>query len=271
MRWLFNPRLTNPARELLHNEPIASLEAQDLYEAVHAWALRGMGYGLGDHPATSGERGVLEVLAQRCERPVVFDVGANVGEWAAMVCDRFGDAAQIDCFEPSVTAFDKLAKRLAGRVHGFHLHGLSDAEATGVLYSDTPGSGMASVHDRRLEHFGREFGNSEPVMLRRLDDVCAELGVTRIDLLKLDVEGHELAVLRGAGDMLTSGAIRMIQWEMGGCNLDSRTSFQDFYYLLSPNYTLFRVVADGLAPIPQYREQLEVFICANFVAIWRER
>lgn len=256
---------------LLRSDPAPTADRQPYYEMLHAWALRGMGYGIGDHPATSGERGVLEVLARRCERPVVFDVGANVGDWAAMACERFGDAAQIDCFEPSVTAFDKLAKRLAGRAHGFHLHGLSDREESAALHTDALGSGMASVYRRRLDHFGRSFGDSVPVMLRRLDDVCAELSVTRIDLLKLDVEGHELAVLRGAGDMLTSGAIRMIQWEMGGCNLDSRTSLQDFWYLLHEHFDIFRIVSDGLAPITQYREQLEVFMCSNFVAIWRER
>jgi hypothetical protein len=157
---------------------------------------------------------------------------------------------------------------MLGRVELFPF-GLSDATREAPLHTDALGSGMASVHPRRLAHFGRSMDVEERASFRRLDDVCAELGVTRIDMLKLDVEGHELAVLRGAGDMLTSGAIGMIQFEVGGCMLDAKVSFQDLWYQLAPKYDLFRVCSDGLAPIPTYREADEIYICANVCAVWR--
>jgi hypothetical protein len=65
---------------------------------------------------------------------------------------------------------------------------------------------------------------------------------------------------------LSRGSIDFIQFEFGGANLDARTQWQDFFYLLQPNFSLFRVVNDGLWPIEQYRETDEIFTTVNFLA-----
>lgn len=85
--------------------------------------------------------------------------------------------------------------------------------------------------------------------------------------MKLDVEGHELAVLKGGKQMLDDGKIHVIQFEFGGCNIDSRTYFQDFFYLLSPGFRIYRIVKDGLFPIEEYSEDLEVFKTTNYLCI----
>jgi hypothetical protein len=120
-----------------------------------------------------------------------------------------------------------------------------------------------------LEHLGRAFHEVETVSLRRIDDICRELAIERVDLLKLDVEGHELAALEGARDLLERGAIWAIQFEFGGTNIDSRTFFRDFWQLLSPQYTIHRILWDGLLPIECYHERLETFLGANYLAIIR--
>ena len=67
---------------------------------------------------------------------------------------------------------------------------------------------------------------------------CATEGIEHIHFLKLDVEGHEVAVLRGAQGMLNRGAISMIQFEFGPANIYSRSYFYDFWSLLSDSYDL---------------------------------
>ena len=108
----------------------------------------------------------------------------------------------------------------------------------------------------------------EKVQVTTLDRVVEDRGIGHIDLLKIDVEGHELDVLRGAKETLEADRIDIVQFEFGGCNLDTRTNFQDFYYLLKEQYrfALFIVTPAGFEPIDTYRELYEQYVTTNFVA-----
>jgi len=145
--------------------------------------------------------------------------------------------------------------------------GFSDKNTTLTLYSNETGSGLASVYKRNLEHFDISMNIEETVKMRTIDSFCEENNIRRINFLKLDVEGNELNVLDGAKKMLESGNVDHIQFEFGGCNIDSRTYFQDFYYLLSDRYTIYRILKNGLFHIEKYKEIYECFITTNFLAI----
>lgn len=67
--------------------------------------------------------------------------------------------------------------------------------------------------------------------------------------------------------MINDKRIDAIQFEFGGCNIDSRTFFQDFFYLLKDNYKIYRVLKDGLLEMPIYKETYEIFITINYLAI----
>lgn len=240
------------------------------FDALHRLSLVGLNYGA-DHPSTSGELWALDRLARRWRgrRVVVADGGANVGDYAAAVLDRVHDVS-LHCFEPSPTARALLESRLAGddRVTT-HPYGLGAEEARVPMYADADASGIASVHRRRLEHHGLAHELQGEVRLRRLDDVCGEEGIERIDLLKLDVEGHELAALHGAERLLREDRLEVIQFEFGGAHIDSRVFFQDFFYLLEPQFRIYRLMRDGVTPVSSYRERDEVFITSNFLCVAR--
>jgi hypothetical protein len=101
----------------------------------------------------------------------------------------------------------------------------------------------------------------EKIILKKLDDYCAENGINEIHFLKMDIEGHEFKCLEGAKRMLNAG-----KFEFGGCNIDSRTFFQDFWYLLHDKYKIYRIVKNGLVLISSYNERLEIFKNINFFA-----
>ena len=100
-----------------------------------------------------------------------------------------------------------------------------------------------------------------------MDIFCQQYTIDSIDFLKLDGEGHELAVLKGGKQMFEEGRVGMVQFEVGGCNLDSKSFFREYYYFFSKDYDLYRILSDGLRPIRSYSERLEVFLSANYLAI----
>lgn len=256
-------------RALAKRRVLGRARLQTAFVFLHRVSLGGMNFGP-SRPAGTGELRVLDLVAARARTtpPVVFDVGANTGEYATAVLERLGERARLYCFEPSRHAFERLADAVAGRAEVLNF-ALGERNGSAELHFDVAGSPIASLFPRRMDHLGVAMDDRETVEVRRLDDFCRDNGIERIDLLKLDVEGNELNVLQGAGTLLEDGAIDVIQFEFGGSNVDSRTFFRDFYELLTPRYRIHRIVRDGLVPIDRYREEDEIFVTVNYVAIMR--
>jgi len=103
-----------------------------------------------------------------------------------------------------------------------------------------------------------------------IDEVVEREGIQSIDFMNMDVEGHELAVLRGAKKSLDAGIIKALSIEFGACNLNSRTFFYDFWDLLIPlGYRFYRITPGGtLLKVDEYYEDLEYFRAAtNYIAV----
>lgn len=249
---------------------VGKLSSQRLFEELHRLSLAGMNIGGGADFRSSGEEAALEYVRDHLALPgraVLFDIGANVGHYSLMLKRVFGRDAIIHAFEPSRLTYEKLLANVGGEASiQAHNFGVSDHPSEQLLYTDAEASGLASVYKRKLDHFDIHMDQSETVKFDTIDVFCTEHGVRHINFLKLDVEGHELKVLKGAIAMIEAGNIDYIQFEFGGCNIDSRTYFQDFFYLLKDKYRLFRIVKDGLQPIDRYAESQEVFITTNFLA-----
>ncbi len=244
---------------------------QSLFDQLHQVSLRGLNYGAWDF-RTSGELPVLAYVSDQLARrgvlaPILIDAGANVGAYAGELLAALPKLQQLHLFEPSASCQPTLQAKFAARPEvQIHALGLSDKVGLGLLHYDQAQSGLASVHPRGGAHLSFRLAQTETIGFTTLDQFCADHQLAHIHFLKLDVEGHELAVLKGAQDLLSRGSIDFIQFEFGGANLDARTQWQDFFYLLQPNFSLFRVVNDGLWPIEQYRETDEIFTTVNFLA-----
>lgn len=252
-------------------KPILELTArkkrfQGFYSMLYSLGLYGMNYGVSGNIQTNGEMKLLLQLKKRINgaQPVLFDVGANRGEYSDLLAEIFGEGARIFAFEPSTPTFNLLKKQLASpSVQAINL-GLSDQKQELKLFMNQELSSMASLYQRDLNTVSMD--HFEIVSLTTLDAFCEENGIEKIDFLKIDVEGHELKVLQGARRMLESRNIRFIQFEFGGCNIDSKVFLKDFWDLLRSNYSLYRIVSDGVYPLTTYHETLEVFTYTNFFA-----
>jgi FkbM family methyltransferase len=235
---------------------------QMLCERCARTALREMGIGTTNEMAVNGELAFARSLPRGS---TVFDVGAHAGAFASAVLEEV-PGASLHCFEPLPEPFRKL-QRVPGIVA--NNFALGDESRTATIYSDKPSSELSSLTRRRLDHFGIRFEHAAEIMVDTLDAYCLRNGVERIDLLKVDVEGHELAVLRGARRLFERGAIHRVLFEFGGTGIDSRVFLQDYYYFFTPmGMKLHRLLRDGsLHPIPQYEEFYEQFTYTNFVAL----
>lgn len=246
---------------------VGTIGSQEHYEKMLFDAIVGMNVCGSSDPSQNGERNALEYVKSKVLTGngdvTIFDVGANIGDYSQQLIEVFKDQAEILSFEPSEKTFASLSSR---GLNGATLHnfGFSDKVGEEILYSDQDLSGMASLYKRRLDHFGIDMGRTEKIKLDTIDNFCKSRGINKISFLKLDVEGNELKVLSGAAEMFKS--IQFIQFEFGGCNLDSRTYFQDFWYALKDNYKIYRIVKDGLFEIREYKEMYELFMMTNFLA-----
>ena len=86
--------------------------------------------------------------------------------------------------------------------------------------------------------------------------------------MKVDVEGHELEVFKGAQEMLAHKSIKRIQFEYGGCNIDSRVLLKDLFdFFQSYGYSLFKLFPHELRHVPRYDQRLENFQYQTWVVL----
>jgi len=229
-----------------------------------------MGVGAGSCVTTSGEVSVLNAIKRSESELIVFDVGSNRGQFLTMALEVLSCVPRhIHCFEPSKVAWASLCDTAAGS-EGVTLSNIGLGRETGerVLYSNAPGSGGASLSKRRLDHLGIWFSERETVCIDTLDNYCRSNGIAHIDLLKIDVEGHEMDVLDGAAELFRKNAIRFVMFEFGGCDIDTRAFVQDFWYFFSAyGMRMARITPGGFwFELSDYREIYEQFRTTNFVA-----
>jgi len=126
---------------------------------------------------------------------VVLDIGANIGCTAIF----FGAVARrVIAFEPSPTTFELLRVNVAeAGLRGVELHnfGLGAVPGSSELTFAPSNRAGGFVSDKTTASVGHV---TEPISIRRLDDVAPALSLDGIDLVKVDVEGFEQSVLQGA-------------------------------------------------------------------------
>jgi FkbM family methyltransferase len=139
------------------------------------------------------------------------DVGANVGYYTALAATQVaGGAGRVVAFEPSLYAFEKLKRWVEGNrlEHVTAVNaGLSDSSGKTKIYL---GIGSDNHTPTMVAH---ENANATEVSIVTLDAEAERLGLDRIDLIKIDVEGHEPKMLAGAKRLLKERRIRAVLCE----------------------------------------------------------
>jgi FkbM family methyltransferase len=214
----------------------------------------------------NGEGFVLETLARFAPAQIV-DAGANVGDWTRAAHARC-PGARITAFEISPATFEQLRARTAGLAGVTCVpSGLGERAGTVRLrhYAQAPALSTASQYPHGLPFVEIEA----PVMAGA--DWAAQAGVAHIELLKIDVEGMEDAVLRGFEPLLAQGAIDLVQFEYGRVNILSRFLLADFHaYFAERGYVVGKIHPDHV-DFRDYTLADEDFMGPNYLACRRDR
>lgn len=170
--------------------------------------------------------------------PVVFDVGAHVGE-TALYLRRFFPLSEIHAFE----FVPATARRLQANVQAWsnirvHIQALGDIRET----MQVPLQSYSKVNSLR---FAAEPTGPAPiaetltVAVTTLDSFCAAHGITRIDVLKIDAEGYDLKILQGAAELIAQGQIPFVFTEITFEAIDAQQQFDPLHrYLTGHGYHL---------------------------------
>ena len=221
------------------------------------------GKGFGAETVNREARFALKLLGKNPK--VVFDIGANEGMWTKAILDLF-PLTFVHAFEPQPLCSSGLKNYFRDHVNvNVHANAVSNETSTLSLFFDFAGSGLASLTRRNLDHVGINLSNSIEVSTITLDNFIEQRQIGQIDIIKIDVEGHEMNVFEGMKKILSGPTPPIIiQFEFGGCNIDTRTFFRDFYILFDNQYEIYRQTPIGHMRISKYREADECFRTTNF-------
>lgn len=180
---------------------------------------------------------------------IVFDVGAYIGTMTLLFSKLIGDKGQVYAFEASSPAFERLnVMCLTAGFSNIILNHMALAEEEGVrdfnVY-DNQHLSWSSLAQRPLDKYGIHVKpvETEKVTTTTIDSYCQKYGITKIDLLKIDVEGAEYQVLLGAREMLEKKRIRCCVFEFGQTTFDMHNDPNQFEaYLKEIGYSVRNVV-----------------------------
>lgn len=204
---------------------------------------------------------------------VVFDVGANVGQSAKKFVSWFPES-QIYCFEPVTSTFAELQRSFGAlnNVHCFQLaFGASKGRGKALLHGSSVSYSLLGNPDDACVSDDTRI---EDVDIETVSEFCRSREIERISFLKIDTEGYDLAVLKGAGDMLDRKRIDLIEVEAGMNPRNQRhVSFEELKrYLEDRGYLLFGIYDqkhERRAAMPYMRRSDPVFVSERVTEVNR--
>jgi FkbM family methyltransferase len=214
----------------------------------------------------NGELHLLRTLADHygAASTTVFDVGANVGDYASSVVATM-PRARVHCFEIVPATRDRLRRRLSALpqcvVAGC---GLSNA----VKCLDIGSRHEFDTDARLISPLLERFSMVASCDVTTGDEYLQAHDIFGIHLLKIDTEGHDMSVMEGFAGAIRAGRVAVIQFEYGTTWIPYRKFLHDAYSLLSPaGYCLGRLYPHGVDFKPYNRVRDDHFRMGNYVAV----
>jgi len=224
-----------------------------------------------------------EMLVQRCvveawlrggvrkNRLVIFDVGANVGDWSSALLSLLTDsttreAVDLYVFEPVPSTFEFLRNRLGTQNPVLHYEqvALSSENGEGVIYVSGQNAGTNSLHV--ASQWGD--GMQHAIVRATATDFFKTNKIQEVHLLKSDTEGHDMEVIQGALQLLADEKIAVLQFEYNHRWVYARKFLRDAFTAVEKlPYKLAKLQPDHLLIFTEWHAELEKFFEGNYALI----
>jgi FkbM family methyltransferase len=221
----------------------------------------------GSDLASNGERFIIDRL-RRADFGLAIDAGAHTGDWSLHALSAWPTCRVIHAFEVAPRTFDELADaRMRSRDRArlnVYLQGLSDSAGKQTMYYFPEEPQLTCDIPR---HEARKSVPFEAT-LTTLDAFCSENGIDAVDFLKIDVEGAEYRVLKGADRILQRTSC--VQFEYGPFSIQTRFLLQDYFALLSDHFWMGKVYPTYIS-FGDYDWRDENFRFCNYLCVSKTR
>lgn len=192
------------------------------------------------------------------------DVGANIGDWTDLVLKNSPHIKSALLFEPADSAFEKLYNRFQDAQFVKVIKQPVSEQPGEMSFFEEPDAGKTSS---LVKGYSNPSAFEKKLIVTTIDDEAKKYALPIINLLKIDAEGYDFYVMRGATELLANQRIEVIQfeyndsWVLSGCTLYAAMKFLESFA-----YQVFLLKANGLYRL-NYELYGEFFHYANFVAI----
>lgn len=239
---------------------------------LYLLSLRGLGILNSQNDYLTGEKIWINKYLKGKMKPLILDVGANVGNYSKMILSA-NHHAKILAFEPHPITFKKLISNINSANFQAFNFGASHSKGKIKLYDyeSNNGSQHASIFVNVIKDIHKKQAISLEVEIIQLDDFLTEKNIFEVDLLKIDTEGNEYNVLVGLKSFITERKIKAIHFEFNEMNIISKSTFKDFWDILS-DYNFYRLLPGGaLLQIKNYSPLgTEIYAFQNIIAILKK-
>ncbi len=231
--------------------------------------------------ATNGER-----MIQRCvinawrkkvikdSQLVVFDVGANIGEWSYQLLDDLLKSNELQfldiyLFEPVPSTAEKLIQRLNkfGDLLRFEQLVLSSTDGIDQFYinCNNENAGTNSLYQQGIDSY------TINVLKNTASTFCAANKINKIHLFKCDTEGHDMEVIRGAIPLIAEEKIDVFQFEYNYRWIYSKNFLRDVFSIIEKlPYKIAKIQSEYIILLPEWHFELDKFFEGNYLLVHKD-
>ena len=209
---------------------------------------------------------IKEFFSKKNKSAIVFDIGANVGEWSKNV-SRINSDAKIYSFEPIKSTFENLKSNLDtfSNISTINL-ALSSEEGVFEIYNYGENSGTNSFHN--IKNNKSNSYKIEKINTTTIDLFTTENNIDNIDFIKCDTEGNDYNVILGCSDMFNKEKIGLMQFEYNWRWLIANSNLQRvFDSFKKSNYFIGKACKNEIQIIESWNQELDKFYEANYIII----